>query len=364
VTLRRFCLFGDGDVPVFKTFQDNIKKLSPESLEAVNQALLAVACKKKVEAGSVVRIDCTAVETNIHYPTDNSLLWDGARVATRLIQEACQEFLPGLRFPNRLRIVKRLHFRIVNAKGKHAVKKRLQAFRRLFGYGEEVLAALREVAAALGQVAGGSPELKALHNEIGELEPLFAQVLNQGKRRVLEGEKLPAGEKVFSIFEPHTDIIEKGDRDPVFGHKICLETGKSGLILSCQIPRGNPADSSLFEPALDLHEAQYGKSPRQTAADGGFASKANLREAEWRNTSEVFFTKGKGRNGEPLMSEMSAWIRKKLARFRAGIEGNISTLKRAFGLTRCTWEGWRSFQSYVWAAILGYNLSVLARLLS
>jgi len=173
VTLRRFCFFGERAVPTFKTLQDNIKRLKPETLEAVNRAVLVVAKKKKVETGEVARIDCTGVETDVHYPTDNSLLWDCVRVATRLAESAVQEALPEFYFPNRQRIIKRLHFRIVNAKGPKAEKVRRQAFTRLFAYGEEVLAALKQLEAALTPLGKKSLEIEALRQAMADLLPLF-----------------------------------------------------------------------------------------------------------------------------------------------------------------------------------------------
>jgi IS5 family transposase len=183
--------------------------------------------------------------------------------------------------------------------------------------------------------------------------------MEQTQRRVLGGEKVPASEKLVSLFEPHTDIIVKDRRDTLYGHKIFVTGGASGLILDCTVEAGNPADSSMALPMLQRQEALYGRPPRQAAMDGGFASKDNLDAAKALGVEDVCFQKKRGLK----VSEMtrSSWVYKRLRDFRAGIEGLISFLKRAFGLDRCLWRGAESFASYVQASVLTANLLTLAR---
>jgi IS5 family transposase len=176
---------------------------------------------------------------------------------------------------------------------------------------------------------------------------------------VIDGEKVPAREKVFSIFECHTDIIEKGNRETIYGHKLFLTTGQSGLILDCVVERGNPADTSLFLPLMDRQEEIFGRTPRQVAADGGFASEDNLKDAKERGIKDVAFAKRKGL--KVLEMVKSQWVYRKLRNFRAGIEAGISTLKRAFGLSRCTWSGWDGFLRYVGSAVASFDLLLIAR---
>jgi IS5 family transposase len=173
----------------------------------------------------------------------------------------------------------------------------------------------------------------------------------------MDGEKVPASEKVISFFETHTDIIEKGNH--LWAQTVHCG-GKSGLILDCMIERGNPADSAMLLLLLDRQEELYQRPPRQVAADGGFASRDNLREAKGKGITDISFSKRKGIS--VLEMVRSTWIYKKLRNFRAGIEASISVLKRAFGLTRCTWSGWPGFKQYVRSAIVSYNLLTLARL--
>jgi IS5 family transposase len=203
-------------------------------------------------------------------------------------------------------------------------------------------------------------EAHAVAEELEKVVGILDKVMDQTRRRVMEGEKVPAADKMVSFYECHSDIIEKGERETVFGHKLFVVGGSSGLILDCVIKRGNPADSSLFMPLVERQEKLYGRPPRQTSADGGFASTDNLRDAKEMGVSDVSFAKRRGLSVLEMVK--SSWVYKKLRNFRAGIEANISVLKRAFGLTRCTWTGWDGFVKYVRSAIFAYNLLTLARL--
>jgi IS5 family transposase len=190
--------------------------------------------------------------------------------------------------------------------------------------------------------------------------PLIERIIAQSERRVLKGEQVPAAEKLVSLFEPHADIIVKGSRDTGYGHKLTLISGRSSLILDVVIEAGNPADSDRLLPMLERQIALYGQAPRQAAADGGFASHANLDEAKARGVSDMAFHKKCGLRIEDMVR--SHWVYRKLRNFRAGIEAGISCLKRAYGLARCTWRGLEHFKAYVWSSVVAYNLALFTRL--
>ena len=194
--------------------------------------------------------------------------------------------------------------------------------------------------------------------EFGQYRPLIERIVGQTERRVFQGETVAATEKIVSLFEPHTDIIVKGGREVEYGHKLSLTTGRSGLILDLVIEAGNPADSERFLPMLERHIAFYGEAPRQTAADGGFASRHNLGEAKALGVRDVAFHKKAGLRVMDMVK--SNWVYRKLRNFRAGIE--FSCLKRAYGLARCIWRGLDHFRAYVWSSALAYNLALFARL--
>jgi IS5 family transposase len=226
------------------------------------------------------------------------------------------------------------------------------------GYAGQAIAELKAF------VGADLEETIAAHKILEQLEKaalLLHRVLKQTEGRVLRGEKAPAGDKVVSFFECHTDVIVKGRRDTQYGHKIFLSGGRSGMILDCVIARGNPADAAMFPDLLARQEALYGRPPRQTAADGGFASRDNLRLAQGQGVKDVMFAKKRGLGVLEMVK--SLWVYRKLRNFRAGLEANISRLKRAFGLDRCNWQGWPGFRQYVWSAVVSYNVLVLGMLL-
>jgi IS5 family transposase len=184
-------------------------------------------------------------------------------------------------------------------------------------------------------------------------------VLSQTERRVFRGESVPASEKIVSIFEPHTDIIIKDNRETEYGHKICLTTGASALVTDVVVEKGNPADCTLATKMIERHKEAFGTAPRQASFDGGFATRTNLDEIKALGVKDVAFHKRRGIEVEQMTSSQRVY--KKLRAFRAGIEGSISFLKRVFGLERCTWRSFDSFRAYVHASVLACNLLVAAR---
>ncbi len=228
---------------------------------------------------------------------------------------------------------------------------------KVVGYAKEAIPVLQAYqATGLGDMMIAMNLATQLKRAVGLLE----KVINQTERRVFRNEKVPVANKVVSFFEDHTDIIVKKRRDTQFGHKIFLTGGKSNLILDCLIANGNPADSDQYIPMLERHKKTFSKVPRQVSADGGFASKDNLTAAKELEVKDAVFAKKRGLSVIDMAK--SSWVYKKLRNFRAGIEANISTLKRAFGLDRCTWKGWEGFKQYVWSSIFAYNLQVIARI--
>jgi transposase, IS5 family len=201
--------------------------------------------------------------------------------------------------------------------------------------------------------------VKGVAEALAHFLPLTQRVMDQTRRRVLEDQSVPSEEKIVSIFEEHTDIIRKDRRETLYGHKICLSGGASSMILDCQVLEGNPADSTLAKIMVDRQAEIFSRPPRQIVFDGGFASKMNLSDIKAGGVEDVVFSKSRGLEISDMVK--NSWMYKRLRDFRAGIEGNISFLKRVFGLDRCNWKSWPSFQSYVWGSILSFNLLVLAR---
>lgn len=362
---RTFCRFGMTDGPPSKSALNlSLKSIQATTLEAINRALLGAANEAKVETGRKVRTDCTVVESNIHEPRDSELLWDCVRVITRLLVQT-RNLLGAdtAKFGNRTRRAKRRSKEIGHAKN---AEDRKQAYRDLLRVTAEVHACGRTALDLLRtQPAPALLEpLQALAAEgiahaLDHFLPLAQRVIDQSRRRVLEGQSVPSHEKIVSIFEEHADIIRKDRRETLYGHKICLTGGASSMILDCTVLRGNPADSTLAKTMVDRQAEIFARPPRQIVFDGAFASKANLLEIKAAGVKDVAFSKSLGMEIGAMVK--SSWVYKRLRDFRAGIEGNISFLKRIFGLGRCTWKSWSSFQSYVWGSIFSFNLLIFAR---
>jgi IS5 family transposase len=361
-SFRAFSKLRMGQNPSASTLQENIKALSVETWMAVQEATLRFAENQGWEKGRKARMDSTVVETDIHLPTDSTLLEDGIRVITRWLAEG-QEFSPrpGYPFVDHNRRAKKRGLEILHAKRQRVREKAyrdlLHLAGRVRGY---AWVAIRVLSEYLHADEAERLRAQAVAKKLAEAVGLLTRVIDQTERRVLRGESVPAEEKVVSFFECHTDIIVKSGRETHYGHKVFLTGGPTGVILDCMIERGNPSDTSLFPVLLDNQERLYGRPPRQVSADGGFASQKNLEEAKGRGIKDVAFAKRKGLSVLDMVK--SKWVYKQLKNFRAGIEANISRLKRSFGFSRCDWTGWVGFKQYVWSALVSYNLLVLARI--
>ena len=356
-SIRRFCRIGIADKGFKKSvLNKNIKALSDQTWAAINREVIGYAREKKIEKGRMARIDCTVVESNIHAPSDSILLYDCVRVLSRLQQGVMELGLGRFGYHDHRRVSKR---RMVTIQYARKNDERRRAYRDLIKYTNKSLASARRAIERLKMVGADNLTALGLLFDLQRYVGLTERVIDQTERRVITGEKVPATEKVVSIFEEHTDIIVKDRRDTFYGHKICLTGGRSNLILDCQIVEGNPADVTLTQTMLDRQEKIYGRYPLKVALDGGFASKANLDAAKDKGIKDVCFSKKRGLDPEKMCR--SQYVYKKLRRFRAGIEAGISWLKRSLGLDRCTWKGWQSFQSYVWASIVSANLLTIAR---
>ena len=359
-TFRAFARIENNQYPKKSALQSNIKAVSSETWKKINRALVDYSLKNEIEMGNMTRTDATAVDTNIHYPTDSTLLQDGIRVIIRtLARGKMLDPIPEYSFSDHNRGAKKKVLTIESAKK----KKRDKTYKELLGLANNVVGYAEKAIRVLISYESPDPESSMLAqmyaNHLEHNLEILKQVIDQTTRRIIHGEKVPAQEKILSFFECHTDIIEKGKRETQFGHKVFMTTGSSGVILDCLIPRGNPNDSAMFEELLDRQKEILGNSPRQMAADGGFASKDNLEKAKDSGIEDMAF--GKKRGLKILDMAKSEWVYKKLRNFRAGVEGLISALKRAFGLDRCNWTDWEGFKQYVWSCIVTFNLQVMAR---
>jgi IS5 family transposase len=353
-SFRAFARLPWGWSPKKSVLHKTISAIRAQTWEEINRRLLTSARRDRLENGNVVRVDSTVTAAFIHTPSDNSLLWDAVRVMVRLLY-AADALGSATPWHDHCRAAKKRARTIEYARSR---LQRIKSYRELLRITRTTLSHLQQAAQQLPPAA--SPAVELWQATVRHYQPLIERIIDQTERRVLGGEAVPADEKLVSLFEPHADIIVKGRRDVDYGHKLNLTTGRSGLILDLVIEAGNPADSERLLPMLERHIAFYGQAPRQAAADGGFASRANLSQAKAWGVRDMAFHKKAGLKIEDMVR--SRWVYRKLRNFRAGIEADISCLKRAYGLACCTWRGLTRFKAYVWSSVVAYNLALFARL--
>jgi transposase, IS5 family len=359
ISYRAFCRFDVGRrIPNKKTLQRNVKMVEALTLERINVVLVEHAIADEIDDGNRIRIDCTVVETNIHEPTDSSLLVDAVRVLVRLMNQA-QEYVDAP-FSNHHRRAKRRALGILHARTQDD---RVPLYHDLLKVmNKTVTAAERVIAAFTSKYAPKeltAPMILGLLDSLQHYVALARQVVTQTHRRIVLGETVPSSEKLVSIFETHTDIIVKDRRDTLYGHKLCLATGASGLITDCHVEKGNPADSTLAIAMVERHMERYGRAPHEACFDGAFSSRANFEEIKRLEVGNIVFTKAKGITIDEMAGDKETF--RTLRNFRAGIEATISFLKRCVGWTRCAWRSLRSFNAYAWSSVVTANLLLLAR---
>lgn len=356
VTFRAFCGLGIADAgPSKSTLQRNIKAISEESLEQILRMIVDCGKRRGVDDGKCARVDSSVVNAAIHPPTDSLLLNDSVRVLARLLKRARK--WTKKKAPDHSKKAKRRVLAIQHAR---SAEQRLPLYRDLLAVTRKTI---RQARTALGilrrvRVRKGQAEVNSLAEQLQYFIIAAGHVVDQAERRVLHGESVPAQEKLVSIFEPHVDVIVKDHRETLYGHKVFLSAGKSGLVFDVVVPRGNPADSSMAPVMMERHIEIFGAPPKQVAFDGGFASRENLEEIKGLGVRDVAFSKGRGL--DVLEMVKSPRIYRVLRNFRAGIEGIISCLKRAFGLGRCDWRTLSSFRAYVLGSVIAANLMTIA----
>ena len=343
-------------VPKRSALQHAVASIHAETWERINALLKRSAEGAGVERGLRIRIDSTVTDAPVHSPSDSTLLWDAMRVLVRLLHRAqalCAR--EAVCWVNHSRAAKKRTRRIQYTRGREA---KVRLYRELL---RSVRATLSYVEGARVAVAASMAlEARVWEAELNHYKPLIERIIWQAEERVLGGRSVAASDKLLSLFEPHTDLVVKGQREVRYGHKLNLVSGRSGLILDVVIESGNPADATRFLPMLTRHIAHYETAPRQSAADGGYASKDNLAQAKALGIEDVAFHKKRGLVVEQMVK--SRGVYRALRNFRAGIEAGISCLKRAYGLARCTWKGLEHFRAYVWSSVLAYNLALFAKL--
>jgi len=334
----------------FQMYHDYISRIKEANLNKFMVALNKIAIGEGLEDIAKVRQDSTVVETNIHYPTNNSLVWDCIHESDRLLHQL-HEQIKSIDYIDYIKGAKKTYFKINVTKN---ADKRVQLFcKQLVTFTKcinQLSNAIKKKEHCSGITATNIVEA------IEKLLPLMKQVYSMTERREIKGESVPNDQKLFSIYEQHTDIIVKGSRKVEFGHKVNLATGASNLVLYCSVLRGNPCDKDLYQPTIDKVVADYGLIPRDIATDGGYATKKNAEYAVTKGITNIVFNKIVGSLKNIVSSK---GIETRLKKWRSGIEANISNIKRGFGLDRCNWKGFEHFTAKVMWSIIGYNIRVM-----
>jgi IS5 family transposase len=371
LTLRQFADFHCAPVPKHDAFQRGFTRLTPETLRAINDMVVRAAVALGLEDGSRLRVDTTVVETNIHHPTDSMLLWDVVRLVTRWVRRLAKALeRPRIKvFCNRTRSARRRMQEIQRMTTRQRHERQSGAYRALIGIAEEVVASARAVLERTGRRRGkdlfADLAIDEIRRQIAHYCDLGSRVIDQARRRVLDGEQVPNAEKIYSIFEPHTDLIKRGKvRAPIeFGHKVFLAESAQGLITQYEVLKGNPVDEMHVMPSLRRHKKTFGRAPELYGSDRGFFSEKNVAACVRGGVEVVCIPqRGGSKTAERSAYEKSAAF-KAGQRFRAGIEGRISVLFRGRGMKRCLAVGAERFEMWVAAAVLANNLMTIAALL-
>lgn len=368
LVLRQFCRVYLASVPDDTTLIRWANTIQPQTLHALLEHVVELARRLKVTRGRKLRLDSTVVETNIHHPSDSTLLYDGVRLVGRLLGKAKQLLtqsapLGKAAFQNRTRAAKRQMKRIMQTarqRGESAADQMQTAYRRLLEVARASVGQAQQVAGVLGQAAGAAA--RRLAERLRQGVDLVEQVMSQTERRVLEGEAVPAGEKTLSIFEPHTRIIRKGKagRPVEFGRVLWLDEVEGGIISRYAVLAGNPADSEQLRPSVDHHRRVFKKPPRLLAGDRGVHSASNEEYAQAAGIEQVVLPKPGAKSAKRIAYEQQGWF-KRGHDWRAGIEGRISGLKRRHKLARCLNHGEEGMERWVGWGVITHDLKQIAQ---
>jgi IS5 family transposase len=366
---RRFTHFDADTTPDFSVFSRSFALLSPAVTAEIHQRVLSLACEHGVAQGQKLRSDTTVVESNVHYPTDSSLLGDGIRVLSRSLQRIAQECKNGaLAVVDHGRAVKHRLLEIGRAAKclTEANQERMQdSYQKLLGLTRGVVRQTIEVVQRWTQgrlkVVGKPLRVETQIGQLRHFLPLVENVIRQTKERVLHGNS-HVEEKVLSMFEPHTEVIRKGKahKPNEFGRLVRIDEVENGIVSGYQVLTGNPADTKAWMPALQQHQAGFGRVPEMATADRGYFSAENEREAQALGVKKVALPARGRLSAKRAEQQKQRWFRRAL-RWRAGCEATISTLKHPYSMWRATYKGERGFQRYVGWCVITKNLFSIAR---
>ena len=344
------------------TLQSSISKIKEDTWEKISRAIVLDAKEQGFEDCKTVRIDSTVTDSNIAHPRDSKLLSDCIRVSHRefkklkvILKQPSWRLIPN----KHVNTAKSLMYKINNSKNN---EQRLPHYKELLEISSELKKELSKLIVKIEKLSKIKKKAQKVFKQLKDIDFYLEKIIYQTEKRIIKNQTVPVEKKIVSIFQPHTDIIVKDKRETQFGHKIFLTSGKSNMVLNCDIPEGNPNDADMFLETIESLGKLYSVIPKKTSCDGGFSSKENVEKSKESGVKDVCFPKTKKCNMEITEMVKSNWVYEKLINWRAGIEGVISFLKRCFGLSKALWSGFDGFKKAVRCGIVSYNLTVLARM--
>src|SRR5438067_2835 len=360
---RMFTRIDAGEVPDAKTILKIARALGPEVIEQLHRQVVEVAKRAGVTHGRRFRIDTTVVETNVHYPTDSTLLQDGVRALTRTMHQGCAALgEPTSQVRSRLRSVARRCIAIrLQSRGERHRPALVRSYRRLMSTTHAVVRDASTMIRRLGQrvrtmTANAAARVQRVQRRLQELRPIVERVLEQTDARVLGGDTHVA-DKVLSVFEPHTEAIRKGKmvKPTEFGKLITIQEADHQIISAYEVHAKRPADVTLWTAALDRHRTIFGRAPDLATADRGFSSAKNEQAARDRGVGRIVLPWRGPKSAARRAYERQHWFRRG-QRWRVGSEGRISVLKRRHGLIRCRYHGLDGMHRWVGLGVMANNL--------
>jgi transposase, IS5 family len=359
---REFTRIGAAKVPDNKSISRFGRQLGAEAIQKLHQRVVAIAQQNQAVPGRKLRVDTTVVETNIHYPTDSTLLNDGVRVLTRVMKKVTAVAgEAGTKLRDRTRSVKRRILEIARAsrdKTEKGKQKLTAAYGKLMNVTTRVVGQAKRFSAEIaGKVKRGQRKVLAkAKRQLDEMIPRVQQVLRQTRQRVLGGDTRAEG-KIVSVFESQTEVIRKGKagKPTEFGKLVKIQEAENQIVTQYEVFDERPSDSALLTPSIEQHIEQFGRAPQTAAADAGFFSAANEARAEELGVKWVSVPSQSTKSPQRKQRQKKRWF-KKAQKWRTGCEGRISVLKRRHGMTRSRYKGTEGMRRFVGLGVIADNL--------
>jgi IS5 family transposase len=358
---REFTRIRTEKVPDAKVLAKIARAIGPGVVEQLHARIVELAKQEKLVSGRKMRVDTTVVETNIHYPTDSSLLGDGTRVLTRLMKQAGEKVGSLAEYVrDRMRSVRRKVVAIAvssRRQGPEGNEQRKGLYRELLSLTRKVMNQARRVCVEIGTLSRRKQaKVRPLTEKIETMAARVKQVIRQAATRIFAGNTKAEG-KIVSLFEPHTEIIRKGkaSKPTEFGKLVKIQEAENQVITDYQVYEERPNDSDLLVEAVEKHEKCLGRMPQIVAADAGFYSSANEKKLEEMGIQRVSVPNRNTRSEARRRKQKQRWF-KRGQRWRTGCEGRISVLKRRHGLHRSRYRGQDGMKLWVGLGVIADNL--------